>query len=281
MLDNLSTGLEENLNPQAKFYNIDVNSSSVEKIFSGNKIDLVFHLASQVDLNASIADPLNDAEINIIGSINLMKFSAKYGIEKFIFSSSGGAIYGEQESFPADELHPTLPQSPYGLSKLTVEKYLDFYSGNYGLNSVSLRYSNVYGPRQNLKGEAGVVSIFCRNILKGIQPVINGNGEQTRDFVFVDDVVDANLKAMELPGSGVFNISTSIEITVNELFANIANNYDYKNEPEHSVSENPGQFRSVLSNNKAKEYLNWQPKTNLEKGLQKTCEWFRNYFKNE
>jgi UDP-glucose 4-epimerase len=196
VVDNLSSGSIENLNPKAKFYKMDIRDSDIEDLFKNEKPDIVNHHAAQMDVRKSVEDPIYDADVNIIGSLNLLQNCIRYGVKKFIFASTGGAIYGEQDYFPADEEHPTRPLSPYGVAKLTVEKYLYFYKEVHGLNYVVLRYANIYGPRQNPHGEAGVVAIFTSKMLKGEQPVINGDGFQTRDYTFVGDVVRANVLAL-------------------------------------------------------------------------------------
>ena len=195
IVDDLSTGFEENVNPAAKFVKINIGDPGIVDLFNKEKFDLVNHHAAQMDVRKSVADPIFDANTNIMGTINLLQSCVKSGVKKIIFASTGGAVYGEQEYFPADESHPTSPISPYGITKLTIEKYLYFYYLEHKLNYTILRYSNVYGLRQNPFGEAGVVAIFINKLLKGEQPVINGSGEQTRDYVFVEDVVKANLLA--------------------------------------------------------------------------------------
>ncbi len=200
ILDNLSSGFEKNINPKASFIKADIRDKSLSKIFEKEKFDVINHHAAQMDVRRSVADPAFDAEINILGTINLLQNAVKYKVSKFMFASTGGAIYGEQEYFPADEKHPTAPLSPYGISKLSVEKYLFFYKAQYDLNYSILRYANIYGPRQNPHGEAGVVAIFSKKLLNGEQPVINGEGKQTRDYTFVKDVVKANLLALNDTG---------------------------------------------------------------------------------
>ncbi|MCH7515783.1 MAG: NAD-dependent epimerase/dehydratase family protein, partial [Bacteroidetes bacterium] len=219
VLDDLSTGFEENINPKAKFVRLNINDHKVSSLFEKEKFDVVNHHAAQMDVRKSVADPLFDANTNILGTINLLQHSVKFGVKKFLFSSTGGAVYGEQEYFPADENHPTHPVSPYGITKLCVEKYLFYYGGEYNLNYTVLRYANIYGPRQNPFGEAGVVAIFCTKLLKGEQPIINGTGKQTRDYVFVQDVVEANLLTLSDDKSDIYNIGTGIETNVNELFS--------------------------------------------------------------
>jgi UDP-glucose 4-epimerase len=259
---------------------MNIADDNIKELFSEFNFEIIYHLASQIDLNLSVKDPVSDAETNIIGTLNLLQNSVKFGVRKFIFSSSGGAIYGEQTSFPANESHPAKPQSPYGISKLTVEKYLDFYNNIYGLKYFILRYSNVYGPRQNLNGECGVVSIFCRKILSGKQPLINGDGLQTRDFVYVDDVVNANIMVLDYNESKILNISSGKETTINELYQIISKNYGNKFAMVHSPEINPGQQRSVLDNKYALNEFYWIPRTDINEGLSKTCKWFKDYFEN-
>ncbi|MBN1634479.1 MAG: NAD-dependent epimerase/dehydratase family protein [Ignavibacteria bacterium] len=278
ILDNLSSGDKGNINPRAKFYKKDIYKDNLEKIFRDNKIDVINHHAAQIDLRKSQTEPIFDARINIEGSLNLLKLAVKYKVRKVVFASSGGAVYGEQEYFPADEKHKTEPLSPYGISKLTVEKYLEFFRSYYGIKYVCLRYSNVFGPRQSMKGEAGVVSVFYKKILAGKNPVINGDGNQTRDYVFVDDVVKANLLAQSYRGSGIFNICTGRETSVNQLFRLINKNLNNRAEEVHGSGIYGEQVRSVLSNKLAGKKLLWKPETGIKAGIIKTGDWFKKYF---
>lgn len=276
IIDNLSTGRKENLNKKAKFIEMDIQDSTIFDIFEKEKFDVVNHHAAQMDVRLSVKDPAYDARNNIIGTINILEASARTDVKKVIFISSGGAIYGEQDYFPADEAHPTRPLSPYGIAKLTGEKYLYFYHKTYGLNFISLRYANIYGPRQNPRGEAGVIAIFASKLLKNEQPIINGDGKQTRDYVYVSDVVDANIKAMEFNGCDYFNIGTGLETDVNELFHKLKHLTKSKAKEVHGPVKPGEQLRSVLNNNKAKQLLNWFPKINLDQGLKQTVEFFKN-----
>jgi UDP-glucose 4-epimerase len=277
IVDNLSMGRMENVNPQAKFVNMNIQDPQIAELFENEGFDVVNHHAAQMDVRLSVADPIFDAQNNIFGTINLLQAAQKNGVKKIIFISSGGAIYGEQDYFPADEEHPTRPLSPYGITKLTGEKYVQFYQHVYNLNFVILRYANVYGPRQNPKGEAGVVAIFSSRMLTGGQPVINGDGLQTRDYVFVRDVVNANLKALDYEESNYFNIGTGIETTVNELFHEL-NHLTNANAKEVHRAAQPGeQMRSVLNIEKAKKILNWTPQISLNEGLAKTVEYFKQF----
>jgi UDP-glucose 4-epimerase len=274
IIDNLVTGRRENVNAQAAFHQIDIGDAGVAEIFARGQFDAVCHHAAQMDVRRSVADPRYDAEVNILGTLNLLQQCQNTGVKKFLFASTGGAIYGEQVRFPADEEHPTWPASPYGISKLACEKYIYFFAQNYGLRYVFLRYANVYGPRQNPHGEAGVVAIFCTRLLKGEPPTINGDGKQTRDYVYVGDVVRANLLALNYPENDYFNIGTGVETDVNMIFQRL-NEAAGAGMPEHHGPAKEGeQLRSVLANDKARRLLDWQPKVSLADGLKETVEWF-------
>ena len=276
VIDNLSIGRKENLNPKAKFYKIDICSYRISQIFKKEKPEVVFHYAAQIDVRKSVKDPVEDAKINILGTLNILENCKKYNIRKVIFASTGGAIYGDADIVPTPETYPELPLSPYGIAKLTIEKHLSYYYKVFGLPYVSLRLANVYGPRQNSKGEAGVVAIFCDKMLSKKQPIINGDGKQTRDFVFVDDVVEANISALKKDKVGIFNIGTARETDVNTLFKKLRELTDSKCAKIHGPTLPGEQKRSCLDYSEAKRELGWQPKYSLDKGLKKTVEWFRN-----
>ncbi|MCK4404512.1 MAG: NAD-dependent epimerase/dehydratase family protein [candidate division Zixibacteria bacterium] len=275
IIDNLSTGVESNVNQKAKFYKADIRSAVIDKIFERTKPDVLCHHAAQIDVRKSVADPIFDAEINIVGSLNLFDACVKHRVKKVIFASTGGAIYGEQDYFPADENHPANPLSPYGVAKLTIEKYLLFYRETYGIDFVSLRYANVYGPRQNPFGEAGVVAIFTERILTDKETVINGDGTQTRDFVFVGDVVESNLLALKYLKSDIFNIGTGIETDINCIFRLLKKTTGSKQKEMHDPPKPGEQQRSVLDCSKAKRLLRWKPRYSLKKGIAKTVEYFK------
>lgn len=275
IIDDLSTGKKENINPQARFHHIDIRDKGMEAIFEKERPEIVNHHAAQMDVRRSTENPAFDADVNIIGTINLLENSVKYGVKKFIFASSGGAIYGEQKDFPAGEEHQQFPLSPYGVSKLAGEKYIHYYSKNFGLRYISLRYSNVYGPRQNPEGEAGVVAIFIGRLLKGKEPVINGDGEQTRDYVYVDDVVEANISATRSETEGSFNIGTGIETSVNKILSNLIDITKVDIKGIHGPQKKGEQRISVLDCSKAIKSLGWKPKVTLEDGLRRTVLYFK------
>lgn len=275
IIDNLSTGLKSNVNRKARFYKVDIRSAAIDKIFEKTKPDILCHYAAQIDVRKSAADPIFDAEVNIVGSLNLLNSCVKHKVKKVIFASTGGAIYGEQDYFPADERHPANPLSPYGVTKLTIEKYLHFYRETYGIESVSLRYANVYGPRQNPFGEAGVVAIFTERLLTDKEAVINGDGTQTRDFVFVDDVVESNLLALDYPKSDIFNIGTSIETDINSIFSLLKKITGSKQKEGHHPPKSGEPQRSVLDFSKAERLLKWKPRYSLPDGIARTVEYFQ------
>ncbi|OLB02404.1 MAG: SDR family oxidoreductase [Nitrospirae bacterium] len=275
VVDNLLTGKRRNLNKEARFYKQDVQSSRLERVFSRERPLLVMHLAAQVDLRRSVEDPIFDAQVNILGTLNVLQQAVKYGTRKVIFASSGGAIYGEQDIFPAPESHPIRPLSPYGISKLNGEQYLAYYQRVSGIQHVILRYSNVYGPRQDPEGEAGVVAIFMGKMLAGEQPIINGNGRQTRDFVFVDDVVEANLAAMGKEVQGIYNVGTAEETSINDLFRLLVELTNAGCKELHGPAKKGEQARSVVDISRLRQELGWEPKVPLREGLKRTVEFFR------
>jgi UDP-glucose 4-epimerase len=275
VFDNFSTGKPQHLNPKARLYTVDINHNSVHEIFARERFDVLNHHAAQISVRASVENPMDDAATNIIGSINLYEAARKSGVKKIIFASSGGAVYGEQRAFPATEHHSKRPCSPYGVSKLANEKYITCYHAMYGIEYVILRYTNVYGPRQNPHGEAGVVAIFIEKMLRGEQPIINGSGTQTRDYVYIDDVVQANLDALQSETKGVFNVCTATEHSVNTLFHLIKGYTQSSCRELHAPPKLGEQMRSVCSYERIKSVTGWTPKVSLENGLLKTITWFR------
>ncbi len=275
IIDNLSTGKPQNINKNARFYNLDItNRSAVDHVFKTVKPEVVFHLAAQIDVRKSVAQPAFDASINVIGAINVFELSVKHSIRRVVFSSTGGAIYGEPEELPATENTEVAPLAPYGVSKYCGEQYLNYFNRLFGLQRVILRYANVYGPRQDPLGEAGVVAIFTGKILNGETPTIFGNGEQTRDYVYVKDVVQANLLAIN-GKEGTYNIGTGIETSVNELVKMLEKVSGKKITPSYAPPRKGEVQRISLDFKKAKMLLGFQPKYSLEEGLRKTFDWYK------
>ena len=270
VLDDLSTGRREHVNKKAKFYELGLNDAGLEKIFQKEKIDVVVHQAAQVSVRKSLSDPILDAEANIKGTINLLECCKK--VEKFIYASSGGAVYGEPRYLPVDEEHPINPLSPYGVSKYIAEKYLQVYKELYDLDYIVLRYGNVYGPRQDPYGEAGVIAIFANKMLSNQSPTINGDGAQTRDFVYASDVARANLLAVEEDKSGIFNIGTGKETSVNEIFDVIKKTLNTNIKPRHAPPIKGEVRRIYLNVKKAERELGWTPDIDVEEGIKKLLE---------
>ncbi len=268
VVDDLSTGKEVNLNPKAVFYRLDIqDAAALEKVFREETPEVVNHHAAQTDVRRSMADPTFDAQVNILGLINLLQLCVKYGVRKVVFASTS-AVYPEPEFVPTDESHPIRPLSAYGLSKLVGERYLEFYGEVYGLRFTIFRYGNVYGPRQDAHGECGVVAIFSEQMLNGIQPTIFGDGSKTRDYIYVGDVVSANLLAMDGAGDGeVFNLGWGREITDFEVFEAVRRAVGVEVEPTYS-QKRPGELdRIALDSTKAKRLLGWAPRVPFEEGV--------------
>jgi UDP-glucose 4-epimerase len=275
VVDNLSTGKRRNLNRAARFFKLDIQSWRLERVFRNERPNLVMHLAAQMDVRKSVEDPIFDAQVNVLGMLNILQQAIKYGVQKVVFSSSGGAIYGEQEIYPAPESHVMRPLSPYGISKLCGEQYLSYYQRVNGLQIVSLRYANVYGPRQDPDGEAGVVAIFIQKLLNNEQAIVNGNGRQTRDFVYVEDVVEANLAVMGQEIQGTYNVGTGEETSINDLLRILVRHTNSTCKEVHGPAKNGEQTRSVIDSSKLRQELSWESKTELSEGLKRTVDYFR------
>jgi UDP-glucose 4-epimerase len=276
VLDDLSSGKRERLDDRARLHRADIrDAGAVRRVMEQERPEVIVHLAAQMDVRRSVADPVFDAQVNLIGFLNLMEAGRQNGVRRVVFASTGGAIYGEQRNFPCDEQHPLHPVSPYGVAKAATEKYLFFYRVQYGIDYVALRYANVYGPRQDPHGEAGVVAIFCGRILHGQPVTIFGDGEQTRDYVFVGDVVRANLAAVESQVSGAFNVGTGIETNVNQLYETLAAVAGSSRPREYAPARPGEQRRSVISAARAERKLGWRPEVALRDGLGRTLQFFR------
>ena len=264
------------VNPEASFYKLDIHSPEVKNVLEKEKISIINHHAAQISVTESVADPLLDANSNIIGTLQLLQNAVSLGIEKFIFASTGGAMYGEQKFFPASEDHPCQPLSPYAISKLCAEYYISYFGTGHGLNITVFRYSNVYGPHQNPHGEAGVVAIVCQRLMEGLHPVIFGDGKQTRDFIYVKDVARANNLALESKCKGIFNVGTGKETSVNYLTKSLIKISGIKETTEYSPARNAEQRRSSIDSRKLLEQFGWEPCVSLEEGLVETFDYFKN-----
>lgn len=276
VIDDLSTGKKDNLNPKAKFFQLDIRSQQAADLIIKEKPDVLNHHAAQMDVRKSVEDPQFDADVNIKGLLNLMEAFKKAGsLKRTIFASTGGAIYGDADQIPTPETYPTRPICPYGVSKLSSEHYLYYYHQVFNLPYTVLRYGNVYGPRQNPHGEAGVVAIFTQKMLKNEPAVINGPGKQTRDFVFVKDVAFANKLALEKNINGIFNIGTGKQTNVNTIFRTLKELTKTKIEEKHGPARAGEQQKSCLDYSKAQAKLDWQPQVDIKTGFKKTVDWFK------
>ena len=275
IVDDLSTGRKKQANPQARLVVTDIRDPNLSTLFAECRFEVVTHLAAQLDVRKSMQDPFFDASVNILGTLRLLECGRAYGVRKFIFSSSGGTIYGECGEKPATEEDLSRPESPYGFSKAAAERYIRFYGDIYRLAYTILRYANVYGPRQDPHGEAGVVAIFMGKLLAKEPVTIYGDGKQERDYVYVEDVVQANRAALTSGENGVFNIATGMATTVNKLYEVIAG-FDANAKPALYAPARAGELaRSVLNADRAKKSLGWKPAFTLEKGLRETYRFFQ------
>jgi UDP-glucose 4-epimerase len=277
VLDNLSTGKEDNVNREAQLHRADVRDQpEVEKAFAAFRPEIVNHHAAQAEVPKSVADPANDAHINVVGGLHILKASVDHGVRKVIFSSTGGALYGEPDIVPAAEDHPVRPLSPYGTSKFAFEQYLGTFQRTFGLAFTILRYANIYGARQDFASEEGrVIAIFASRMLEGRPVTIDGDGNQSRDMLHVGDVAAANLIALEKGDGGIFHVSTGIAVTVNDLYRKLSLLTDYKQEPRFGPARKGDVYRIALDNGRAREKLGWEPQVTLEEGLSLTVDYFR------
>lgn len=275
IIDNLSSGKESNINPKATFYKMDIRSPEIDLVFAKEKPDVLNHHAAQIDVRKSVDDPEYDANVNVIGMINLLQKSLKHGVKKVIFASSGGAIYGEPDTLPADESSELKPLAPYGASKVTGEVYLNCYQALHGLKYTALRYGNIYGPRQDPHGEAGVIAIFCQAMLSDKEVKIFGSGEQLRDYVYVGDVVHANLLALNSGDNEKLNIGTASGTSVNELFTRLKQIIGYGKDANYQPQRQGELDRTYLAYNKATEVLGWKPEVDIQRGLELTADFFK------
>jgi len=277
IVDDLSRGARDNVPAGARFQRVDLRKrAALEKIFAQEKPDVINHHAAQIDVRKAVREPLFDAECNILSSIHLLELAVQHKVKRFIYASTGGAIYGEPETLPADEQTPVLPITPYGISKHTVEHYLFLYQKLYGLPYVVLRYGNVYGPRQSPKGEAGVVAIFCQQMLQKVTPTIYGDGKKTRDYIEVHDVVRANIKALTHGAGGIFNIASGMATTDYEVFRTVRDALGVRGIEPNYAPKRPGEVdHIVLDVSRARSGLAWRPQVGFRQGIRKTVDWFK------
>ena len=275
VVDSLCTGKRENLNPKARFHQLDILEPKTAELIRDERPDVLNHHAAQMDVRRSVADPLFDARTNVLGTIALLEAARQAGVKKVLFVSSGGAVYGEQETFPAPETHPTWPVSPYGVSKRSGELYCHFYLAEYRMPFVAFRYANVYGPRQDPHGEAGVVAIFSGKMLRGEPITVNGDGTQTRDYVFVGDVARMSVLALQREATGPVNIGTGVETDVNQLAGTLLDVSGSRSEVRHGPAKSGEQRRSVVDVRRAADVFGWRPEVSLRDGLARTVEFFR------
>jgi len=274
VVDDLSGGRKENVPDAAELHVLDIRSEDAAALIESESVGTLVHHAAQMDVRRSTEDPVFDADVNVLGTLNLLAAAVRAGTSQVIFASTGGAIYGEQESFPADESHPTRPLSPYGVSKLAVERYLYYFHAEYGLNAACLRYANVYGERQNPHGEAGVVAIFLKRLLAGDACRINGDGLQTRDYVHVSDVVRANMAVLGMPGFVTFNVGTGVETSVVELYSELARAVGSELEASHGPAAPGEQRRSVIDAGRLREVAGLGELLTFSEGIDRTATWF-------
>jgi UDP-glucose 4-epimerase len=275
VVDNLATGNRENVNPAAAFYEVDIRSDELAEVFARERPDVVNHHAAQASVPLSVSRPGYDAEVNLLGSLNLLEQARQHGVQRVIYASTGGAVYGEPQYLPCDEEHPIRPLSPYGASKHAVEHYLQLYEQLYGLGYTILRYANVYGPRQDPHGEAGVVAIFTSQMLAGEPAIVHGDGLQERDLVYAGDCARANVAALEQDRDGIFNIGSGAGTTINDLFERLAKLTGYARPRQHGPARLGDVYRSFLSCDLAARELGWQPAFDLDQGLQATVTYFQ------
>ncbi len=279
-VDDLFTGHRENVNPNCEFNELDIRSPELQDLFRRHAFEYVSHQAARGNVRASMEDPMTYADVNIRGGANVLECCRKFGVRKIIYSSTGGCVYGEPRYLPADEAHPIQPRDPYGASKASYELYLPVYEINYGLRYTILRYPNVYGPRQDPFGEAGVIGIFIGQMLRNLQPVINGDGEQLRDYVYIEDVVRANLAVLHAGDNDVFNVGWGKGTSVNQIFHSLKVILESDDREVHGPAKLGEIRQTYLNATKSKQVLGWEPQISLDEGLRKTVDYFKRLLAN-
>ena len=280
VLDNLATGRRERVPAAARLHVCDLRDARLDTVITAARPAVVVHVAAQAAVSRSVSDPRHDASVNVLGTIALLESCRRAGVPRAVYISTGGAAYGDTDVLPTPEDHPIRPASPYGISKVTAERYLEVWAALTGASGLTLRLANVYGPRQDPAGEAGVIAIFASRLLSGVPCVVNGDGDQTRDYVYVGDVADAVALAVSSPDAvGIANIGTGIETTVNDLYRRLARLTNVRGDAEHAPAKPGEQRRSVLDATRAKSLLGWSATTPLDEGLTQTVAWFRKELK--
>ncbi|TAE21155.1 MAG: NAD-dependent epimerase/dehydratase family protein [Candidatus Kapaibacterium sp.] len=279
IIDDMSSGDKKNINSAAKFHKMGIGDAKIQQLLADEKIEILSNHAAQISVRISVEKPKEDAQVNIIDTLNLYEAARVAKVRRIIYASSGGAIYGEQDYYPADEKHSKRPLSPYGVTKLANEKYLGYYKSVHGIENVIFRYTNVYGPRQNPHGEAGVIAIFAQKMLKGEVPIINGDGTQTRDYVYGPDVARANVLALSDNARGIYNCCTGTEYSVNTLHQLLQLKIGKVVKRKHAPAKAGEQRRSLCTPSKIRNLLAWNPSVTFEQGLSNTVDWFRENMK--
>ncbi|MBE3144594.1 MAG: NAD-dependent epimerase/dehydratase family protein [Planctomycetes bacterium] len=275
VVDNLFTGKMSNLNPKARFYQLDIVSAALDEVIGYEKPEVISHQAARVDVRASMSQPFLYAQTNVLGSVNLLESCRRHGVKKVIYAQTGGCVYGEPKELPSPESHVIQPVDPYGVSKYLMELYLKCYAHQFNIHYTVLRYPNVYGPRQDPSGEAGVVSIFAKQMLSGTQAIINGTGEQLRDYVYCTDIVNANLLALDKGDNEIYNTGSGVGTSVNKIFAMLKEITNYQRDPVYAPPRSGEVLASYLDSKKAERDLGWKASVGLEVGLRKTVEFIR------
>jgi UDP-glucose 4-epimerase len=276
VVDDLSTGFRHNVPKGVRLHVVDIRGEQLDQVFAGEKPEIVSHQAAKANVRESFEEPLLYADVNVMGSLNLLECCRRHGVRKVIYASTGGAVYGEPRELPVTERHPVNPLDPYGASKHHVEHYLEIYRSSYGIDYTILRYPNVYGPRQDPLGEAGVVAIFVGKMLSNGHPVINGTGEQERDFVYVGDIARAGVLALNRAGGEILNIGSGIPVSVNRITEVLKEVSGFSGEVTHGAAKAGEVYRIFLNADRATERLGWRPEVSLSEGLRRTVEYFRN-----
>ena len=277
VVDDLSSGRRGHLDPKVSLHQLDIGTAELADVFRQEKPQVVFHMAAQASVARSVADPEEDARVNVMGTLNLLRMCSSFGVHRFVYSSTGGALYGNPSRLPCSETHAVRPVSPYGASKHAAESYVHAYGSSAGFMYTILRPSNIYGPRQDPYGEAGVIAIFTQRMLEKKEVTIFGSGEQERDFVYVGDVIEANLKALEQETNEEYNIGAGYGTTVNEIFAILAEATGYKERPVYGPPREGDVFKISLDSRKAGHLLGWSPQVDLATGLRLTVDYHRNH----